>query len=160
MVLGLNMFLGLSLLILGINAFKSPLRSMSMCASDKSKLGMRFKDNQTFPRKIDSNVRRVGIVTLLLGFSMGFSGVVKADDEKKKEKKYETCLSKCIYQGTRTPQVGASMERLEAKSRSEVLIDCKKLCAKTKSQLLTGKIKPGVDNTLTLPNEKPNTETE
>ena len=57
----------------------------------------------------------------------------------KSDKAFELCLSKCIFEETKPPPVGSSAERLEAtKSRMEILKDCKKTCAKTSEQLLTG----------------------
>ena len=65
--------------------------------------------------------------------------VAHADDT---DKKFETCLSKCIYQQTRPPPVGSPTERLEQKlSRGEILTLCKEKCAVNKEQLLTGKPK-------------------
>jgi len=59
----------------------------------------------------------------------------------KGEKKFELCVSKCIFAETRPPPIGSSVERLEAKDRSAALADCRKSCATTKEQLLTGQPK-------------------
>jgi hypothetical protein len=53
----------------------------------------------------------------------------------KEQKKYESCLSKCIYQETREPPIGADNARVTStKPRSEVVHDCKVTCKDKKSQ--------------------------
>jgi hypothetical protein len=49
----------------------------------------------------------------------------------KKDPEFEACLSKCLYQCTKP-------KGEEQKSRAECLPECKKSCATTKEQLLTG----------------------
>ena len=67
--------------------------------------------------------------------------VANADDDSKSAKKFETCVSKCVFNGTKPPPVGSDFERLEetsTKPRSEFIIECRKSCAKNKEQGLLG----------------------
>lgn len=58
------------------------------------------------------------------------------------DKKYELCVSKCVFSETRPPPNGADNERiLTTISRTDIIKDCRKSCAKTKQQLLLGKPK-------------------
>jgi hypothetical protein len=50
----------------------------------------------------------------------------------KKDPRFEACLSRCLYDCTKA-------KGEQQKSRSECLPECKKRCATTKEQLLTGK---------------------
>lgn len=52
---------------------------------------------------------------------------------------YLSGISKCVFEETKPPPVGSSADRLEAKkSRSEIIKECRKKCAKTSEQLLIG----------------------
>jgi hypothetical protein len=78
------------------------------------------------------------------GIHINFNSIAPANADENKTKKFELCMSKCIYQGTRPPPVGSSNERLEetsSRSRGEIAFECKRGCAVTKGQLLTGKPK-------------------
>ena len=67
--------------------------------------------------------------------------------EGKEDKKFELCISKCIFEETKPPPIGSSAERLEAtKSRGEIIRECRVKCAKNKEQLLIGKPKIKADN--------------
>lgn len=72
-------------------------------------------------------------------------------DDSKAAKKFELCLSKCVFEETRPPPLGSSSERLEVqRSRGEIIRDCRSKCAKTPEQMLLGKpksSKPSQDNT-------------
>lgn len=58
------------------------------------------------------------------------------------DKKYELCVSKCVFSETRPPPNGADNERiLTTISRTDIIKDCRKSCAKTKEQLLLGPAK-------------------
>lgn len=58
------------------------------------------------------------------------------------DKKYELCVSKCVFSETRPPPNGADNERiLTTISRTDIIKDCRKTCAKTKEQLYLGKPK-------------------
>eukprot|EP01031_Cornospumella_fuschlensis_P026593 gene26593-32140_t len=60
----------------------------------------------------------------------------------KEDKAFESCLAKCVFQETKPPPLGASVERLEVtRPRGEILRDCKKQCATKPEQLLLGKPK-------------------
>ena len=53
----------------------------------------------------------------------------------------ESCVSKCVFDATKPPPVGASAERLEEngmKSRTDIIRECRPKCAKTSEQLLLG----------------------
>jgi hypothetical protein len=74
---------------------------------------------------------------------ISFSSVANADDNTgtKNDKKFELCVSKCVFEETRPPPVGSSNERLEATStrqRPEIIKACRKTCAKNKQQLMIG----------------------
>lgn len=59
----------------------------------------------------------------------------------KTDKKFELCVSKCIFSETRPPPAGSSTDRLEARERGPIIKECRKSCAKTKEQLMTGEPK-------------------
>lgn len=68
-----------------------------------------------------------------------------ATEGAKTDKKFELCLSKCVFEETKPPPVGSTAERLETqRSRGEIIRDCRAKCATTKQQLLTGQPKPGI----------------
>lgn len=54
-----------------------------------------------------------------------------ANKGTKKDPAFEACLSKCMYECTKPKGV-------EQKSRAECLPECRKSCATTKEQLMTG----------------------
>lgn len=63
-------------------------------------------------------------------------GVDPALKGTKEDPEYQACLSKCVYDCTKP-------KGEEQKSRSECIPECKRKCATTKEQLLTGTpIKP------------------
>lgn len=76
-------------------------------------------------------------------FSPGFPQASWADNVagSKTDKKFELCVSKCIFSETRPPPAGSSTERLEARERGPIIKECRKSCAKTKEQLMTGEPK-------------------
>jgi hypothetical protein len=82
-------------------------------------------------------------VGLILG-SLFFLGPAHADESTKK---FESCLSKCIFAETRPPPLNAPIERIEnVRSRAEITLDCKKQCFTKKEQLLLGKPKAKNEN--------------
>lgn len=87
--------------------------------------------------------------TLAIGLFFS-SSLVAGAAEDKAEKKFELCLSKCVFDGTKPPPVGADASRLEArKTRVEIIRECKKKCATKDEQLLLGKPKqkaPAAEN--------------
>jgi hypothetical protein len=67
----------------------------------------------------------------------------------KEDKAFELCISKCIFEETKPPPLGASAERLEVtKPRGEIVRECRVKCAKNKEQLLIGKPKIKTENQL------------
>ena len=66
----------------------------------------------------------------------------------------ESCVSKCVFDATKPPPVGASKERLEEngmKSRVDIIRECRPKCAKTSEQLLLGQPKAGKSPTAAAP---------
>ena len=97
------------------------------------------------------SLRRLAAVSIALsGCLLSFSTASVAADKGAgtiTDKKYELCVSKCVFSETRPPPNGAENERiLTTISRTDIIKDCRKSCAKTKEQLLLGKpkIKPTV----------------
>jgi hypothetical protein len=97
------------------------------------------------------SLRRLAAVSIALsGCLLSFSTASIAADKGAgtiTDKKYELCVSKCVFSETRPPPNGAENERiLTTISRTDIIKDCRKSCAKTKEQLLLGKpkIKPAV----------------
>lgn len=83
------------------------------------------------------------LVVTTFSLSTSFLPNALADgDGTKAEKKFELCLSKCLFDETRPPPVGAGTDRIEnTRSRTEIMRGCKSQCAKTKEQLMLGKPK-------------------
>jgi hypothetical protein len=104
------------------------------------------------PKAFSESCRKVAIVSIASIVLSGFGAckVALADDSNagtKTDKKFELCISKCVFNETKPPPVGASTERLEStRTRGEILKDCKVTCATTKEQLMLGKPKPKQDN--------------
>lgn len=73
-------------------------------------------------------------------FGLIAPAVVHADggEGSKTDKKFELCVSKCIFSETRPPPAGSTTERLEARERGGIIKECRKTCAKNKEQLMTG----------------------
>ena len=62
----------------------------------------------------------------------------RADDKSKYDKKFEKCISECVYEKTK---IAKGIAEVEVVSRSEAMAVCKPQCAKSKEQLLLGKPK-------------------
>ena len=86
-------------------------------------------------------VASIALSSCLLSFS-GASFAVDRDTGTITDKKYELCVSKCVFSETRPPPNGADNERiLTTISRTDIIKGCRKTCAKTKEQLYLGKPK-------------------
>ena len=53
----------------------------------------------------------------------------------KDDKKYQECLSNCVYEATK---ITKGVAQVEVKSRTEAYAECKPKCALNKEQLMTG----------------------
>lgn len=92
------------------------------------------------PAKKVLQLTAAAAMALSLGMSPSYGG------EKVLDKEFEVCLSKCIFEETKPPPVGASVERLTiTRPRGEIIRDCKKQCATSPEQLLLGSPKKPVD---------------
>lgn len=90
--------------------------------------------------------KRFGAISIALtSCLLTFSSATLAADKGAgtiTDKKYELCVSKCVFSETRPPPNGADNERiLTTISRTDIIKDCRKSCAKTKEQLFLGKPK-------------------
>lgn len=86
-------------------------------------------------------VASIALSSCLFSFS-GASLAVDRDTGTITDKKYELCVSKCVFSETRPPPNGADNERiLTTISRTDIIKGCRKTCAKTKEQLYLGKPK-------------------
>jgi hypothetical protein len=85
--------------------------------------------------------RRSSLVTTAATFAVTFAPSVPALAKQKEvdpalkgtkqDPSYEACVSQCMYDCTKP-------KGMEQKSRQECLPECKKQCATTKQQLMTG----------------------
>ena len=58
--------------------------------------------------------------------------------KSKYDKKFESCLSQCVYEQTK---IAKGIAQVEVVSRSEAMASCKQKCATSKDQLLIGQPK-------------------
>jgi|LauGreSuBDMM15SN_2_FD.fasta_scaffold37200_1 hypothetical protein len=83
------------------------------------------------------------VVASPLGLEVITPRVVHAGEAgTKSDKTFELCVSRCVFEETKPPPIGSTVERLEAKDRKTIVTDCRKGCAKTKAQLMLGEPKP------------------
>ena len=59
----------------------------------------------------------------------------RADDKSKYDKKFQSCLSQCVYEAMK---ISKGIAEVEVVSQKEAIATCKPKCAKSKEQLLTG----------------------
>jgi hypothetical protein len=86
--------------------------------------------------------RRGAFAAILLTPLLHASSIQASELDAKASKKFESCLSKCVFNETKPPPVGSDSGRIEIKkTRQEVLTVCKQKCATDPAQLLTGKPK-------------------
>ena len=70
------------------------------------------------------------------------SALAKGGPEgSKTSKKFETCISTCVFDLTKPAPIGSGVERLEAIDQKSAISECRKKCAKSKAQLMTGEPK-------------------
>ena len=62
----------------------------------------------------------------------------RADAGKKDDKKFQQCLSECVYE---TTKIAKGIAKVEVTSRTEAYALCKPKCATSKDQLLLGQPK-------------------
>jgi hypothetical protein len=137
----------------GLSAVQSARSRLNMM----NDLGSRVEDSKIISFRNAPSIDRLGSLRRLAAVSIALSGCllsfstasVAADKGAGTitDKKYELCVSKCVFSETRPPPNGAENERiLTTISRTDIIKDCRKSCAKTKEQLLLGKpkIKPAV----------------
>ena len=122
-------------------------KTSSISTSTSTSLFASKQDN-TQHYDITNNIKRISAIlcSSLLTLSPIVSGSLAiptaAYADSKQDKQFELCISKCIFEETKPPPVGASAERLEAtKTRGEIVRECRVKCAKNKEQLLIGKPK-------------------
>ena len=58
-----------------------------------------------------------------------------ADDKSKYDKKFQSCLSECVYNEMK---IAKGLAQVEVVSQKDAIASCKPKCAKSKEQLLTG----------------------
>jgi hypothetical protein len=68
---------------------------------------------------------------------LAFSGRLPAgaDDKSKYDKKFQACLSQCVYEQMK---ISKGIAEVELISQKDAIASCKPKCAKSKEQLLTG----------------------
>ena len=131
--------------------------NIDMATSDALNIVEKMTENQVFvnkkfSKKTTSNALLTSmVVCLTLGFT-GNDAFARDLTGTRGDKGFEGCLSKCIFNETKPPPIGSNTERLTVtRSRSEAVLGCKKICATTKEQLLTGQ--PKVKKVITPPAE-------
>ncbi len=113
------------------------------------------------PKSFITSFKKLSIATICVAASLSFNldGVLA---DSKADKLFENCLSKCVFNETRPPPLGSTAERLEIqRQRGDIIRDCRKECAKTPEQLLTGspKKKKTTESTITNPTDSSTTST-
>lgn len=149
----MKLFIGFLVLIVSCNAFslhKSSFLHKSILSSARRPITTLFATKEQIDTSIHNmygnNAKRIAaivcssLLTLTPIFSVNIAMPVYADS--KEDKQFELCISKCIFEETKPPPIGASTERLEVtKTRVEIVRECRVKCAKNKQQLLIGKPK-------------------
>jgi hypothetical protein len=139
---------GVALSLSGTSAFtfgpSRPLRPFQSTTLQHTQRSMLTQDGEVEVLDTVRKVARAGAILSTAAFiNFGFGmGALAEDNGSKAAKKFEGCVSKCVFSETKPPPVGADPSRLEArKPRSEIIADCRSKCAKTKEQTLLGKPK-------------------
>lgn len=89
---------------------------------------------------------RLVVASALACMAVGSPAFAKDSEGTKQDKKFELCVSKCIFLATKPPPAGSDMVRLEetsSRTRVDIIRACRIECATTKEQLLLGKPKVG-----------------
>ena len=85
--------------------------------------------------------RKIAACLLLPALIFGGSDVSLAKggpEGSKTSRKFENCVSQCVFDETKPPPVGSGVDRLEAVDQKTAIRLCRKKCAKTKAQLMMG----------------------
>lgn len=158
----LKMLLSLLLLILLLSIASCNSLSLKKLSLKSMLNPIYHNNNENMNKDSKSNNKRIAsmicssLVTMSLPIfttiNMNIPIVAYAADGKE-DKTFELCISKCIFQETKPPPIGASTERLEVtKTRGEIVRECRVKCAKNKEQLLIGKPKIKSENQLKTQN--------
>ena len=81
---------------------------------------------------------RLLVPALVFGGFVDVTFAKGGPEGSKTSRKFENCVSQCVFDETKPPPVGSSVERLEAIDQKTAIGVCRKRCAKTKAQLMTG----------------------
>ena len=86
--------------------------------------------------------RSFGAVLIATQLLEGSAALAKGGpDGSKTNKKFEACVSTCVFDLTKPAPIGSGVERLEAMDQKTAISTCRKKCAKSKAQLMTGEPK-------------------
>jgi len=117
------------------------LVALALCCTSALRIGSSNRTGGWGPLIARSIVSGI-VVASPLGLEVITPRVVYAGEAgTKSDKSFELCVSKCVFEETKPPPIGSTVERLEAKDRKTIVTDCRKGCAKTKAQLLLGEPK-------------------
>ena len=131
----------------GLTSSSSSISRMGMQKQLPSSPNVECGDSNIVPKSTTRlSIQRLAAVSLAISSCLlSFSSASIAGDKGAgtiTDKKYELCVSKCVFSETRPPPNGADNERiLTTISRTDIIKDCRKTCAKTKEQLYLGKPK-------------------
>ncbi len=94
-----------------------------------------------FP-SLEAKTRRIAasllLPALLIGGSPDISFAKGGPEGSKTSRKFENCVSQCVFDETKPPPVGSGVDRLEAVDQKTAIRVCRKKCAKTKAQEMLG----------------------
>ena len=85
--------------------------------------------------------RSFGAVLIATQLLEGSALAKGGPDGSKTNKKFEACVSTCVFDLTKPAPIGSGVERLEAMDQKTAISTCRKKCAKSKAQLMTGEPK-------------------
>ena len=88
------------------------------------------------PRAAAVSTRRAALAALPMAAALSRPRAALADS--KYDKKFESCLSLCVYEQTK---IAKGIAQVEVVSRSEAMATCKSKCATSKEQLMIGQPK-------------------
>ena len=88
------------------------------------------------PRVAAAATRRNLLPISIAATALALPRAARADG--KYDKKFESCLSQCVYEQTK---IAKGIAQVEVVSRSEAMASCKQKCATSKDQLLIGQPK-------------------
>ena len=88
------------------------------------------------PRVAAAATRRHLLPISIAATALALPRAARADG--KYDKKFESCLSQCVYEQTK---IAKGIAQVEVVSRSEAMATCKSKCATSKEQLMIGQPK-------------------